>query len=91
MLFRLSLLLLQLLPSYGLVAQASSQDQEERAERIGGAGGFFDHAFRQARRLGEAINRDAVAQVEQAWKVRNVPARKAAHPFLVTATASPVL
>eukprot|EP00903_Cladosiphon_okamuranus_P009409 g8973.t1 len=54
----------------------SSQEQEQEhehghehgAEKERGAAGFFGRAFEQARRIGEAIDPEAVAQVEQAWK-----------------------
>lgn len=46
----------------------SARGQEKAGSRE--KGGFLGRAFQQAKRLGEAIDPDAVAQAEQAWKVR---------------------
>ena len=51
--------------------QGPSKEQHG-AEKDWGAAGLFGRAFQQAKRLGEAIDPEAVAQVEQAWKVRCV-------------------
>lgn len=50
--------------------QGPSQEQEHGAERGSGGTRFFGRAFQKAKRLGEAIDPGAVAQVQQAWKVR---------------------
>lgn len=42
---------------------------DKDGKRAGGVG-FLDRALREAKRLGEAIDPDAAAQVRQAWKVR---------------------
>lgn len=51
------------------------QEQDHEAEKKMGGAGFLWRSFQQAKRLGEAIDPDAMAQVGQAWKVnRRIPA-----------------
>eukprot|EP00752_Nemacystus_decipiens_P010610 g9448.t1 len=58
------------------------REQERETEEVRGAAGFFGRAFQQAKRLGEAIDPEAVAQVEQAWKEVAPDLRQAADDLI---------
>ncbi|CAM9247202.1 unnamed protein product [Ectocarpus fasciculatus] len=60
--------------------QADLQDQELTAG--GRRGGLLGRAFQQARRIGESIAPDAVANAEQAWKELAPDLRQAADDLL---------
>ncbi|CAM9099085.1 unnamed protein product [Ectocarpus sp. 4 AP-2014] len=60
--------------------QADLQDQEHTAG--GGGGGLWGRAFQQAKRIGEIVDPDAVANAEQAWKELAPDFRQAADDLL---------
>ncbi|CAM9466554.1 unnamed protein product [Ectocarpus sp. 8 AP-2014] len=60
--------------------QAGLQDQDNTAG--GGGGGLLGRAFQQAKRIGEIVDPDAVANAEQAWKELAPDLRQAADDLL---------
>ncbi|CAM9382964.1 unnamed protein product [Scytosiphon promiscuus] len=68
------------------VAFAGGRDASKAEAKGGGKGGLLGRAFQQAKRLGEAIDPDAVAQVEQAWNELAPDLRRAADDVIQAKT-----
>lgn len=55
-----------------LVPVQGPQEQQHEAEKKVGGAGFLWRSLQEAKRLGEAIDPGAMAQVGQAWKVMDI-------------------